>query len=38
MMVDSFLAVVLGFSTILLGLTALYFYTVEKKNKKQSQF
>ena len=37
-MVDSFLAVVLGFSTILLGLTALYFYRDANNKNKQSEF
>ena len=38
MMVDSFLAVVLGFSTILFGLTALYFYRNANNKNKQSEF
>ena len=37
-MVDSFLAVVLGFSTILFGLTALYFYRNANNKNKQSEF
>ena len=37
-MVDSFLAVVLGFSTILFALTALYFYRNANNKNKQSEF